>query len=51
VFDDADLVSFAGPAPLLAVAEQAGLSELIGEKVRIDPAGRKVKFARGRARP
>jgi len=45
VFDDANLVSFAGLAPVLAVAEQAGLSELIGEKVRIDATATKVKSA------
>ena len=44
-FDDANLVSFAGLAPLLALAERAGLSELIGEKVRIDPRATKVKSA------
>jgi len=45
VFDDANLVSFAGLAPVLSVAEQARLSELIGEKVRIDPTATKVKSA------
>ena len=44
-FDDANLVSFAGLAPLLALAERAGLSQLIGERVRIDPAATKVKSA------
>lgn len=44
-FDDVNLVSFAGLAPLLALAERAGLSQLIGEKVRIDPAATKVKSA------
>jgi hypothetical protein len=45
VFDDANLVSFAGLAPVLALAEQAGLSRLIGEKVGIDPTATKVKSA------
>jgi hypothetical protein len=45
VFDDANIVSYAGLAPLLALAERAGLSELIGEKVRIDPAATKVQSA------
>ena len=44
-FDDANLVSFAGLAPLLALAERAGLSQLIGEKVRIDPTATKVASA------
>jgi hypothetical protein len=44
-FDETNLVSFAGLAPVLALAERAGLSELIGEKVRIDPAATKVKSA------
>jgi hypothetical protein len=45
VFDDAILVSFTGLAPLLALGERAGLSGLIAERVRIDPAGTKVKSA------
>ena len=45
VFDDANLVSFAGLAPLLALAERAGLSELIGERVWIDPTATKVESA------
>lgn len=44
-FDEANLVSFAGLAPVLALAERAGLSELIDEKVRIDPGATKVKSA------
>ena len=35
VFDDENLVSCAGLVPVLALAEQAGLSQLIGEKVSI----------------
>ena len=34
IFDDGNLVSFAGLAPVMALAERAGLSELIGERVR-----------------
>jgi hypothetical protein len=33
VFDDANLVSYAGVAPVLALAERAGLSGLIAERV------------------
>jgi hypothetical protein len=44
-FDDPNLVSFAGLAPVLALAERAGLSELIDAKVRIDPTGTKVVSA------
>jgi hypothetical protein len=45
VFDDGNLVSFAGLAPVLALAERAGLSELIEAKVWIDPAKTKVESA------
>jgi hypothetical protein len=45
VFDDANLVSYAGLAPLLALAERAALSQLISDRVRIDPAATKVKSA------
>jgi hypothetical protein len=34
-FDDENLVSCAGLVPVMALAEQAGLSELIGERVSI----------------
>jgi hypothetical protein len=44
-FDDPNLVSYAGVAPVLALAERAGLSELIADKVRIDPAATKVRSA------
>ena len=44
-FDDVNLVSHAGLAPVLALAERAGLSELIGEKVRIWASATKVKSA------
>ena len=40
-FDDPDLVSCAGLAPVLALAERVGLQRLVGEHVRIDqPGGR-----------
>ena len=39
VFDDPNLVSCAGLAPVLALAERAGLHRLIGEHVRIDRPG------------
>ena len=35
VFDDDNLVSCAGLVPVMTLAEQAGLSRLLGEKVRI----------------
>jgi hypothetical protein len=44
-FDDVNLVSCGGLAPVLALAERAGLSRLIREKVRIDPGATKVKSA------
>ena len=47
VFDDANLVSFAGLAPVMALAERAGLSELIGERVQFDPTATKVKSGGG----
>jgi hypothetical protein len=37
LFDDERLVSYAGLVPVLALAEKAGLSELISAKVAIDP--------------
>jgi hypothetical protein len=40
-FDDPNLVSCAGLAPVLELAERAGLQDLVGEHVRIDkPGGR-----------
>jgi hypothetical protein len=45
LFDDVGLVSFAGLVPVMALAEQAGLSELIGERVAINPAATRVKSA------
>jgi hypothetical protein len=44
-FDEANLVSFAGLAPLLMLAERAGLSELIGERIQLDPTATKVRSA------
>ncbi len=38
-FDDPNLVSCAGLAPVLELAELAGLPDLIGEHVRIDEPG------------
>jgi hypothetical protein len=35
LFDDENLVSCAGLVPVMALAEQAGLSELIAERVRL----------------
>jgi hypothetical protein len=32
IFDDDNLVSFAGLAAVMALAERAGLSELVGER-------------------
>ena len=45
-FDEANLVSFAGLAPLLALAEQAGLSELISGRVQIDPTATRSRWRR-----
>jgi len=38
-FDDPNLVSCAGLAPVLELAERAGLQDLVGEHVRIDKPG------------
>ena len=35
VFDDEHLVSYAGLVPVMTLAEQTGLSRLLGEKVHI----------------
>jgi hypothetical protein len=43
IFDDPNLVSCAGLAPVMALAERAGLSELIAERVRFTAT--KVKSA------
>jgi hypothetical protein len=39
VFDDPNLVSCAGLAPVLALAERSGLQQLVAEHVRIDQPG------------
>jgi hypothetical protein len=39
VFDDPNLVSCAGLAPVLQLAERAGLQDLVGERVRIGMPG------------
>src|SRR5680860_710788 len=38
-FDDPNLVSCAGLAPVLQLAERAGLQDLVAERVRIDRPG------------
>jgi hypothetical protein len=58
-FDDDNLVSCAGLVPVMALAEQAGLSELIGERVAIkttrvasaavNPAGKVTSIIAGMA--
>jgi hypothetical protein len=45
MFDDRNLVSLAGLVSVMALAEQAGLSELIAERVAINPAAARVKSA------
>jgi hypothetical protein len=59
VFDDDALVSFAGLIPVMALAEQAGLSQLVGERVRfkrtrvvsagVNPAGKLTSVIAGMA--
>ena len=59
IFDDDNLVSFAGLVPVMALAERAGLSELIGERVRfrstkvasagVNPAGKLTSIIAGMA--
>jgi len=58
-FDDPNLVSYAGLAPVMALAERAGLSQLIGERVRfrtsrvasagVNPAGKLTTVVAGMA--
>jgi hypothetical protein len=43
MFDDVNLVSFAGLVPVMGLAEQAGLSRLITERVVIDPEATHVR--------
>jgi hypothetical protein len=57
IFDDDNLVSFGGLAPVMALAERAELSELIGERVRfrstnvtsagVNPAGKLTSIVAG----
>jgi hypothetical protein len=59
VFDDGNLVSFAGLAPVLVLAVRAGLSELVAERVRfkttklvsagVNPAGKLTGIIAGMA--
>jgi hypothetical protein len=59
IFDDDNLVSLAGLAPVMALAERAGLSQLIGERVRfrstrvasagVNPAGKLTSIVAGMA--
>jgi Transposase DDE domain group 1 len=59
VFDDGNLVSFAGLAPVLGLAERAGLGELVAERVRfkttklasagVNPAGKLTGIVAGMA--
>jgi hypothetical protein len=45
MFDDDNLVSFAGLVPVMALAEDAGLSELIADRVAINPQATHVRSA------
>jgi hypothetical protein len=45
IFDDEHLVSLAGLAPVMGLAERAGLSELISERVVLDPLASRVTSA------
>jgi hypothetical protein len=59
LFDDPNLVSFAGLVPVMALAEQAGLSELVSGKVAVrapkvksagvNPAGKLTSIIAGMA--
>jgi len=59
MFDDENLVSCAGPVPVMALAEQTGLSELIADRVAItatrvasaavNPAGKVTSIIAGMA--
>jgi hypothetical protein len=59
IFDDPHLVSYAGLVPVMALAEQTGLSELISSRVRIatttirsagvNPAGKLTSVIAGMA--
>jgi hypothetical protein len=50
VFDDPNLVSCAGLAPVLGLAERAGLQGLAAEHVRIDKTGDSSAWRAGRSR-
>jgi Transposase DDE domain group 1 len=45
VFDDENLVSCAGLVPVMGLAERAGLSELIADRVEINPQATRVRSA------
>ena len=49
VFDDDNLVSCAGLVPVMTLAEQTGLAELLAEKVHI--AETRIKFGSGQCGP
>jgi hypothetical protein len=59
VFDDEDLVSCAGLVPVMALAERAGLSDLLAERVKfktskvksagVNPAGKLTSIIAGMA--
>lgn len=59
LFDDDNLVSYAGLVPVMALAERAGLSQLLGERVRfrstrvasagVNPAGKLTSIVAGMA--
>ena len=59
MFDDERLVSCAGLVPVMALAEQAGLSELVGDRVAVastrvasagvNPAGKLTSIIAGMA--
>jgi Transposase DDE domain group 1 len=45
IFDEDNLVSYAGLAPVMGLAERAGLSKLVSERVAIDPQAVRVASA------
>jgi hypothetical protein len=49
VFDDDNLVSCAGLVPVMTLAEQTGLSDLLAAKVRIVES--RITFGGGQSRP
>src|SRR3954464_10226196 len=44
-FDEADLVAWAGLAPVMALAERAGLTELLAERLSVPSPNAAVKVA------